>query len=70
MKFKKEVPSRQGYYWYVDTTYPIPKIGFIGPFSQFFTEQWTPVDNLVMLKIIRIGDFIPTPDVQDQEIEE
>ena len=70
MKFKKEVPSKQGYYWYVDTTYPIPKIGFIGPFSEFFNDRMMPIDKGLVYKFIRIGDFIPTPDVQDQEIEE
>tara|TARA_B110000263_G_C15021979_1_gene379969 strand:+ start:384 stop:593 length:210 start_codon:yes stop_codon:yes gene_type:complete len=69
MKFKKEFPSKHGYYWYVDNNYPIPMIGFIqqgvlhnNPHT--YDSKWASTQ-----KFIRIGDKIEEPNCQDNEIE-
>lgn len=29
VEFTSELPKKDGYYWYVDKTYPQPKVGFV-----------------------------------------
>ena len=70
MKFTKERPKEDGYCWYVDLTYPIEKIGWIG-MGKFFDAQWDELefDSHVVKKWIRFGDHIPQPDCNEIEIE-
>lgn len=71
MKFKKKFPKGRGYYWYVDTDYPVPKIGFLesgvlygdGPLQVYNEDEMGTKDH------IRIGDRIDDPDPKESEIE-
>jgi hypothetical protein len=70
MKFTKERPivdgrKWDGYVWYVDIEYPIPKIGFFTD-TRFFDSRWNQVDWLVCF---RFGDPIEAPKPVDNEIE-
>jgi hypothetical protein len=70
MKFKKEWPTRSGYYWYVDLEYPIPKIGFIQGnvlYTSRDAELLATSDGVK--KWIRIGDLIEPPDTRTNEFE-
>ena len=69
MKFKKQVPSVNGYYWYIDNDYPVPSIGFVqdGNLHDWGNKHiHRPNDRQNRL---RIGDMIETPDCRDNEIE-
>lgn len=71
MKFKKKFPKQGGYYWYVDTDYPVAKIGFLhfrtlygnGNKQAYKEHEKGTIDH------IRIGDRIDRPHPQKIEIE-
>lgn len=70
MKFVKEVPTTDGYYWIVDLEYPIPKIVWLG--IQHHKAYWDwgreiPISEAIC-KFIRWGDKVVAPDGQSVEI--
>lgn len=67
MNFVKQLPKVQGYYWYVDTEYPIPQIGFRGPLGKFYNSKMNEIPETYWVKHIRFGDLIPEPPVGEIE---
>jgi hypothetical protein len=37
LKFRKELPKEQGYYWFFHVEWPVPVIGFLAPFQRIFS---------------------------------
>jgi hypothetical protein len=70
MKFKKEWPTRSGYYWYVDIAYPSPLIGFIQG-HLLHTNCGANYDSRhgFVQNNIRVGELIEPPDTRTNEIE-
>jgi hypothetical protein len=65
--FTKNNPI-EGYYWYVDTSYPIPNIGFYQACNRLFFNNRMQ-DHTQFVQHYRIGDMIAQPDIKDMEIE-
>jgi hypothetical protein len=66
MKFHKSWPKESGYYWYVDTHYPIPKIGFL--LQSVLYDGNKEYQAVLHAKFIRVGDMIPSPPCNENEI--
>lgn len=69
MKFVKQLPTHQGYYWYVDMEYPVPQIGFRGPLYKFYNSKMQELPEQYLLTNIRFGDRIEEPSCETNLIE-
>ena len=63
MKFVKELPKRQGYYWYVDLDWAIPQIGFLGPMRKFYNNRMAEMPESYHHHL-RFGDYIEIPETE------
>lgn len=70
MKFKKAWPEENGYYWYVDTSYAVPKLGFVLQDSLIDDNVVYKQDEKYTNTFIRFGDRIKDPSVTEMEIED
>lgn len=64
MVFNRTWPKKTGYYWWIDLSYPIPKIGFIQGKKLYdgnheYDKKYTMINSKVIG--IRIGDKITEP---------
>ncbi len=72
MKFVKQVPKKDGYYWMIDLNYPSPKIAFVSSHNNNYFEWGRAIGQLnsvVTAERIRWGDEIQQPDTTKMEYE-
>ncbi len=70
MKFVKAEPKfDSGYIWFVETEYPIPKIGFWTAWNRTLYTDTACVRNYEEFNGVRFGEQIIPPDTQTNEIE-
>jgi hypothetical protein len=75
MKFNKQTPKRSGIYWYVDTSYPIPKVCWFDvgvgnqPDAMYDLCGGATVMRPVHYEHYRWGDEIIPPECAENEIE-
>lgn len=73
MKFQRDVPNKDGYYWMLNTEYPIPIPVFVSNSNDGYFEGGTKRGTLksaLTYKYIRWGDEIEVPTIKDTQIEE
>lgn len=74
MKFTKDFPKKDGYYYYCDIEYPIPIVGFLYTLNHEHRIQrlgcsdYTFYDNTARVHY-RFGDAVPMPECKDMKIE-
>lgn len=70
MKFTSNWPTVNGYYWFVDTDYPVPQIGFIQGDGLYHGENRYPKQSAEPDRKygLKIGDPIIPPACTDVEI--
>lgn len=76
MKFKIEPPTKSGYYWIVDKTYPLPfpvffqaALGGGRYFKQRGPEMGEDSNHYIIRQNMRYGDEIIVPDCKTNVIE-
>jgi len=72
MKFVKEFPKNDGYYYYIDVAYPIPMIGFMyqRPNGNFVQPAGNEAFMLgEMWDHYRFGPLVPMPECKDIHFE-
>lgn len=68
MEFSTNWPKESGYYWFVDTSYPQPKIGYLLRDTLFDGQTPYNRDTRGVQRFIRIGDRIEEPACEDCKI--
>jgi hypothetical protein len=71
MKFTRNWPRLSGYYWFVDTEYPAPVLGFIQGNNLYHGDHVYKRDSTQRPGRygIRIGDNVPVPPCTENVIE-
>ena len=67
MDFRKEMPKKTGWCWYLDTEWPVPTVGFIGPFSLFYNSRMEEIKEPYLSNFIRFGETINAPAISSIE---
>jgi hypothetical protein len=66
MKFTKNLPKEDGYYWYIYTEYPLPKIVW---YSNYYKKFWDWGRETIPGKYCRFGDRVEQPILEEIENE-